>query len=669
MKEVNSLFLFALDLNHVLHDNGNHDIAAHPSCPILKCKDCRVTLVCKCSNKKCKLFERFISEISVYGHEWPEFACSGCKRASKVLSLIPNCQQGCFDGVETKVDREEFEMIQKKHMQLFSEIEPVLNFASVTCMNFGYDRVVSVLAMENIENICKTVFSFWFVSGVTFKACIGFFGFAKDLILHMHELRHPLVTVAIDVLSSFMRTNVEQFIVDQNEWNQVIKAFHKTKNNMANEMTRRLGDVDRELDSCLALKCLKSKAFNIAVVGESGSGKSSLINALRGVRPGMEGSARVGVSEMTMKRSHYDIPYNEHMVIFDLPGIGSVNMTEKMYLSIVEFAVYDFFILVSSCRITGRDIWFAQQIRKHGKAAFFVKTKIDIDIENEECDHGKSATETMSKLRNECEMEMKNIGLYDMEIFLMSRVKKRLALMQTKRQEKTKRQDLYIKVAESLKAVETSLDNESRNVKVLKVSTASVSLVCGVASSACLIAAPFTLGVSLIPGIVLGAVAAASGFTTAGSSVVEKIRQKKKIVKMKAAIEELESPCADSDDATLKNIDSSKVGVSDVLQGLKGAGTVTGSTIGITLRGLESGAVSTLSSFAKVVRVGGGIIGLVAVPFDVYTIVTESIDLHKGNYSAVAQDIREKRKVIERKLYCSAYKRRCPNSHGCAYIY
>ncbi|WAR28284.1 IIGP1-like protein [Mya arenaria] len=710
MKEVNSLFLFALDLNHELLKFGNNDIAAHPSCPTLMCKHCRVALVYNCKNQKCALNGPFISGNILPGHKWPEFACTGCKRPSEVLSLIPNCQQGCFSE-EAKIDRDQFERLQEEHTRLFYEIKPVLSYVSFMCKEFRYDRVISALDMGNIENICKTVFSFWFCKGVTFEACVGFFGFAKELILHMHKLKHPLETDAMDVLSTFMKTNVAQYMADQNEWKKTLEDFFKTqKLSIENEMTCRLRGVDSELGSCLALKCISAKAFNIAVVGETGSGKSSLINALRGIRPGEEGAAGVGVTETTLVRSQYAIPYNENMFLTDLPGIGSVKMTEEMYLSIVEFAFYDFFILVSSRRITGRDIWFAQQIRNYGKAFFFVKTKIDIDIDNEIFDHGKSATETTYLLRKECEMEMKNIGMHDSEIFLvssrktnkadfgklkaqlesgasiaiMSRVTKRNALMQTKRQTKMKCQEQYIKVANSLQVVAMSLDNESRNMKQLKVGTASVSLVCGITSSACILAAPATLGASLIPGIVLGVIAAASAFTTAGSSIFEHFRQKKKAKEMKDLIErEIETPCLDSDDALVEYNGSSELGAAETkedkggvgevagstIEAIKGGlGVVTGSTIGITLRGIESGAVTTLSSMAKIVRLGGGIVGLVGVPFDVYTIVTQSMDLHKGNYSAVAKELRKKKKEIERKLFRSAYKRRCPNPERCAYI-
>ncbi|XP_031222105.1 interferon-inducible GTPase 1-like [Mastomys coucha] len=136
-----------------------------------------------------------------------------------------------------------------------------------------------------------------------------------------------------------------------------------------------------------ALRVIDNAPINIAVTGESGSGKSSLINALRKVKPEEEGAAKVGVTETTMKIKSYEHPKVKNLILWDLPGIGTLKFQPKNYLQKVGFKKYDFFIIASSTRFTKHEIDLAKAIRIMKKNYYFVRTKVDFDLQNEKKCH------------------------------------------------------------------------------------------------------------------------------------------------------------------------------------------------------------------------------------------------------------------------------------------
>ncbi|GAB1301768.1 Interferon-gamma-inducible GTPase Ifgga3 protein [Apodemus speciosus] len=135
------------------------------------------------------------------------------------------------------------------------------------------------------------------------------------------------------------------------------------------------------------LKNIDNAPINIAVTGESGAGKSSLINALREVGHKEKGAAKVGVTETTMKIYSYEHPKVKNLTLWDLPGIGTMKFQPKDYLEKVEFKKYDFFIIASSTRFTRHELDLAKGIKIMKKNYYFVRTKVDFDLENEEKCH------------------------------------------------------------------------------------------------------------------------------------------------------------------------------------------------------------------------------------------------------------------------------------------
>ncbi|XP_075826948.1 interferon-inducible GTPase 1-like [Microtus pennsylvanicus] len=131
------------------------------------------------------------------------------------------------------------------------------------------------------------------------------------------------------------------------------------------------------------LKNIDNVPINIAVTGESGAGKSSFINALREVAHDEADAAEVGVVETTMKITSYKHPKIKNLNIWDLPGVGTLKFPPKDYLKKVEFQKYDFFIIASATRFTKHEIDLAKVITLMKKNYYFVRTKVDFDIDNE----------------------------------------------------------------------------------------------------------------------------------------------------------------------------------------------------------------------------------------------------------------------------------------------
>ncbi|KAA0703288.1 Interferon-inducible GTPase 5 [Triplophysa tibetana] len=163
---------------------------------------------------------------------------------------------------------------------------------------------------------------------------------------------------------------------------------------------------------------LLNVSLNIAVTGNTGSGKSSFINALRGLSDDDKDAAPTGVTETTMEVTKYEHSGIPNVKICDLPGIGTPNFKANKYLKEVKFDTYDFFIILSSERFRENDIMLAKEIKKRKKNFYFVRSKIDNDIQSEQKKKGFDEQKILSKIRQDCENNLKEMG--NTNIFLIS---------------------------------------------------------------------------------------------------------------------------------------------------------------------------------------------------------------------------------------------------------
>ncbi|XP_032357045.1 T-cell-specific guanine nucleotide triphosphate-binding protein 2-like, partial [Etheostoma spectabile] len=108
--------------------------------------------------------------------------------------------------------------------------------------------------------------------------------------------------------------------------------------------------------------------------------KSTLVNAFRGIEDGDEGAALTGTMETTKEVTPYPHPNYPNVTLWDLPGMGTPNFPANKYLELVKFERFDFFIIISDTRFRGNDVTLAKKIQKMGEKFYFVRSKIDNDL-------------------------------------------------------------------------------------------------------------------------------------------------------------------------------------------------------------------------------------------------------------------------------------------------
>ncbi|GCC17079.1 hypothetical protein chiPu_0021487 [Chiloscyllium punctatum] len=161
---------------------------------------------------------------------------------------------------------------------------------------------------------------------------------------------------------------------------------------------------------------------NVGVIGEAGAGKSSLVNALRGVPDDHPGAAPTGVTETTVVPSPYPHPAFHHIVLWDLPGLGTLDFQPESYREKVGFHRYDFFIIVASERFKASHATLAKWIQESGAHFYFARSKIDNDVAACQRQQGPITDqhETLHKIREEAVNYLTQQGVHSPQVFLIS---------------------------------------------------------------------------------------------------------------------------------------------------------------------------------------------------------------------------------------------------------
>lgn len=134
--------------------------------------------------------------------------------------------------------------------------------------------------------------------------------------------------------------------------------------------------------------------FHIAIAGISGSGKSSLINALRGLRNNDQLAAATGVVETTSSITRYPDPNPEcALVWYDVPGAGTLKITEWQYFNAQGLYVFDCIIVVFDNRFTATDIAILKSCARFNIPAYIVRSKSNQNIRNVALDMGYDSDE------------------------------------------------------------------------------------------------------------------------------------------------------------------------------------------------------------------------------------------------------------------------------------
>ncbi|XP_029973304.1 interferon-inducible GTPase 5-like [Salarias fasciatus] len=167
----------------------------------------------------------------------------------------------------------------------------------------------------------------------------------------------------------------------------------------------------------------KNTPLNIAITGESGSGKSTFINAFRDVNDSDEDAAPTGVVETTTEVKAYPHPNLPNVTLWDLPGVGTPNFPADEYLEKVGFERFDFFIIISAARFKENDVKLALEIKRMGKKFYFLRSKVDFDLANERRKKKFDRQKTLKAIKENCIKVLRDQGIEDPQVFLVSSVK------------------------------------------------------------------------------------------------------------------------------------------------------------------------------------------------------------------------------------------------------
>ena len=184
----------------------------------------------------------------------------------------------------------------------------------------------------------------------------------------------------------------------------------------------------RALDEFLRNKAeqWQTVTLDIAIIGETGSGKSSFINAVRNLTADDEGSAAVDVVQGNIDPTPYPHPLNPLLNYWDLPGVGTPQYPTETYLERINFARYDFFLILSHKRFKSNEIWLANAITEKKKKFFFVRTHFHEDIENDKKSHPRTHKEgtVRAKILGELKLNLGNLYRED-GVFLIDNYERR----------------------------------------------------------------------------------------------------------------------------------------------------------------------------------------------------------------------------------------------------
>jgi len=141
--------------------------------------------------------------------------------------------------------------------------------------------------------------------------------------------------------------------------------------------------------------------MNIGVVGNAGVGKSLLINKLRRLRPGAHGWAPVGVNETTREPTMYPFPGQPDVRLWDLPGAGTAAVPSETYVQDMGLRYFDKLLICTAGRFTSTEVELRAEMDRHKVPFYMVRTKVDIDVWNNQEDNGCDEKATLNLIRDD----------------------------------------------------------------------------------------------------------------------------------------------------------------------------------------------------------------------------------------------------------------------------
>ncbi|PCH37657.1 hypothetical protein WOLCODRAFT_160936 [Wolfiporia cocos MD-104 SS10] len=215
--------------------------------------------------------------------------------------------------------------------------------------------------------------------------------------------RHREAQARAEEEATAERARAEQI---REEAKQKLEEVRKAKEAVERELREGIRPVNiptrDEFDETRRRLQYQDGLFHFAVAGTSGSGKSSLINALRGLRPKGPNAAGVGVIETTLQAARYpDSDPANPFVWYDIPGSGTLKIRDWQYFNEQGLYIFDCIIVLFDNRFTETDIAILRNCALFNIPAYIVRSKSHMHIDNEMGDAGDSSDEDDAKVIEE----------------------------------------------------------------------------------------------------------------------------------------------------------------------------------------------------------------------------------------------------------------------------
>ena len=129
-----------------------------------------------------------------------------------------------------------------------------------------------------------------------------------------------------------------------------------------------------------------------------------------------------GSVEETEEPTSYEFPKNLKIQLVDVPGVGSPTYPDlDTYCREVPVTTYDAFLIAVGQRVSDLELQLARKIKFEMRKPFFLlRTKIDVDEENEKRNRDADIEKLNEKIRKYYQDKMKEFDIRDEEVFLIS---------------------------------------------------------------------------------------------------------------------------------------------------------------------------------------------------------------------------------------------------------